>query len=324
MSSLDVSRELKDEKIAIVGSGLIGQIWAMIFAGAGYRVSLFDIDPSQVKKALQGIKDTLAEYEHKGHLRGTLSAADQTDLVTGCCDLAQCMDGAKHVQECVPENLELKRKVFQQIDQHATSKMVLASSSSCILSSQFASDLKHKDRVLIAHPVNPPYFIPLVEIIPAEWTNPDVTRCTRDLMEQIGQSPVTLNKELPGFALNRIQYAIINECWNMVQSGVLSASDIDKLMYDGLGPRYAFIGPLETMHLNADGIVDYCKRYADGAYRVSSTFKPPPIQYDIPTAESVMKEMEKTIPVERLSDRRKWRDDRLAALAMLKKDIDKV
>ncbi|XP_041354341.1 lambda-crystallin homolog isoform X2 [Gigantopelta aegis] len=270
MSSLDVSRELKDEKIAIVGSGLIGQIWAMIFAGAGYRVSLFDIDPSQVKKALQGIKDTLAEYEHKGHLRGTLSAADQTDLVTGCCDLAQCMDGAKHVQ------------------------------------------------------VNPPYFIPLVEIIPAEWTNPDVTRCTRDLMEQIGQSPVTLNKELPGFALNRIQYAIINECWNMVQSGVLSASDIDKLMYDGLGPRYAFIGPLETMHLNADGIVDYCKRYADGAYRVSSTFKPPPIQYDIPTAESVMKEMEKTIPVERLSDRRKWRDDRLAALAMLKKDIDKV
>nr|KAG5711006.1 hypothetical protein BaRGS_013740 [Batillaria attramentaria] len=141
-------------------------------------------------------------------------------------------------------------------------------------------------------------------------------------MEKVGQSPVTLKKEVPGFALNRIQYAIINECWNMYKDGILSSEDIDKVMKDGMGPRYAFIGPLETMHLNADGIVDYCKRYADGAYSVCQTMKPPPIQYDVPTAEKVQAEFASSIPVDKIPERRQWRDDRLAALATLKRQRD--
>jgi len=306
------------EKIAIVGSGLIGQSWAMIFAGNGHRVTIFDILPEQVAKALANVRETLARYEAQGCLRGTLTSGQQADLISGATDLGECLEGAGYVQECVPENVDLKRKVFEQMDAFITETMVVATSSSCICVSQFAGGLKHKHRTLVAHPVNPPYFIPLVELVPGPWTSPEVTLKARALLEGVGQSPVTLSKEVAGFALNRIQYSIINECWSMYKEGLLSAGDIDKVMTDGLGPRYAFIGPLETMHLNADGIVDYCKRYAQGAYNVCTTLTPPPVMYDVPTAERVLGEMAKEIPLDEIAERRKWRDERLAALSKLK------
>lgn len=308
----------KKEKIAVVGSGLIGQSWSMIFAGSGHSVTIFDIYPEQVEKALANIRTTLARYEEQGCLRGELSAQEQAKLITGSSSLKDCMQGAYYVQECVPESVDMKRKVFEQMDPWVTPDMVVATSSSCICVSQFAGGMKNKQRTLVAHPVNPPYFIPLVEIVPGPWTLPEVTARTRNLLGRVGQSPVTLSKEVAGFALNRIQYSIINECWSMYQEGLLSAADIDKVMVDGLGPRYAFIGPLETMHLNADGIVDYCNRYAQGAYNVCSTLTPPPIMYDVPTARKVQQEMEVTIPLDQVTARRKWRDERLAALAGLK------
>lgn len=311
-----------NEKVSIVGSGLIGQYWAMIFASGGYKVSVYDISEEIVSRALVQIKEKLTRYEQQGCLRGTTSAEEQAALISGHTDLAECLQGAFYIQECVPETVELKQQVFKKMDSLLTENVVAASSSSCLGPSQFAADMIHKDRVVVAHPVNPPYFIPLVEIVPGPWTAADVLEKTRAIMEKVGQSPVTLNKEVPGFALNRIQYAIINECWSMVKEGILSPQDIDKVMKDGLGPRYAFIGPLETMHLNADGIVDYCKRYADGAFRVCQTMTPPPIQYDISTAEKVLEKFQSTIPLDKIPERRMWRDDRLAALAMLKRQCD--
>lgn len=308
------------EKIAIVGSGLIGQFWAMIFASGGYQVSIYDIDAQQVSRALALIREKMQRYEQQGCLKGTTSASQQAELITGHTDLAECLEGACYLQECVPESVELKTKVFQQLDSMLTDTMVAASSSSCLGPSQFAGGMKHKDRVVVAHPVNPPYFLPLVEIVPGPWTSPDVLAKTRTIMEKVGQSPVTLKKEVPGFALNRIQYAVINECWSMLKEGILSPEDIETVMKDGLGPRYAFIGPLETMHLNADGIVDYCHRYADGAYRVGQTMAAPPVQYDIPTAEKVLQAFQSNIPKEQIPDRRHWRDDQLAALAKLKRE----
>lgn len=320
-AAFNVRLEMSD-KIAIVGSGLIGQFWAMIFASGGFRVSIYDIDSKQVSRALELIREKLNRYEQQGCLRGTTSAAQQARLISGHTDLAECLEGAVYVQECVPESADLKTKVFQQLDPLLTDGMVAASSSSCLGPSQFAGSMTHRDWVVVAHPVNPPYFIPLVEIVPGPWTAPYVLDKTRTMMERVGQSPVTLKKEVPGFALNRIQYAIINECWNMYKDGILSAEDIDKVMKDGMGPRYAFIGPLETMHLNADGIVDYCRRYADGAYRVCQTMTPPPIQYDVPTAEKVQAALDRTIPLDKIPERRQWRDDRLAALATLKRQCD--
>ncbi|KAL5009514.1 hypothetical protein ScPMuIL_011819 [Solemya velum] len=311
-------------KIAIVGSGLIGQNWAMIFASVGYRVAIYDVVPEQLTRAHALIKDTLGRYEKEGHLRGKLTSTEQIQNITACSSLTDCLEGAVHVQECVPEDLNLKVTVFQELDKHCSNGMVVASSSSCLPASSFTESLEHRNNMLVAHPINPPYFIPLVEIVPAPWTDQAVVNKTRALMENIGQSPVTLKYEAPGFALNRMQYAIINESWNMYQTGLLSAEDIDRVCHTGLGLRYAFIGPLETMHLNANGMVDYCQRYADGAEKVQKeTFKQIPVKYDIPTAEKIQEEFESYLPLDKIPQRRTWRDGWLAALASLKLADDK-
>lgn len=311
------------KKIGIVGSGLIGQNWSMIFASAGYNVTVFDVDPDQLKRAQSSLKSTLEQYERDGYLRGKLTAVQQMALISTSSSISDCLKDAFYVQECVPENLDLKKKVFAEMDAVASDGVILASSSSCLCASMFTEGLTHKANMLVAHPINPPYFIPLVELVPAPWTKQDVVTKARGLMEEVGQSPITLRRESLGFALNRIQYAAINESWNMYQSGLLSAEDIDRVCHTGLGLRYAFIGPLETMHLNANGITDYCERYAEGAYNVQKeTFKPVPVMYDVSTAEKVQEEFNQTIPLDKLAERRRWRDKRLAELSKLKKTLD--
>ena len=123
---------LKNEKIGIVGSGLIGKSWAMIFASEGFSVKLYDVDKNQVSKAIENIRSELVEFETAGTLRGSLAAADQARLVEGTDSLEECVTGAKYIQECVPENLDLKKKVWGAIDAIVDDKTIMASSTSCI------------------------------------------------------------------------------------------------------------------------------------------------------------------------------------------------
>ncbi|EDO27740.1 predicted protein, partial [Nematostella vectensis] len=159
------------------------------------------------------------------------------------------------LQECTPENLELKKKVFQNLEATlSSSEVILASSTSCIMPSKFTESLQLRQRCIVAHPINPPYYVPLVEVIPAPWTDASVIEQTIKLMKDIGQSPVLLKKETNGFIVNRLQYALIAEAWRLVEEGICSPEDVDTTMTEGLGLRYSLIGPFETMHLNADGM----------------------------------------------------------------------
>jgi len=315
------TNEERRNKVGIVGSGLIGRSWAMLFAGAGFQVKLFDVVESQIPGALSDIAAQLDSLEKEGMLRGSLTAKQQLELITGARDLADCVSGALHVQECVPEKLELKQQLFEQMDQLADATTVLSSSTSCLLPSTFTQGLKHRSRCIVAHPVNPPYYVPLVELLPAPWTDPEVLANTRQLMVQIGQAPVTINKEMPGFALNRIQYAILNECWRLVSEGVVSVQDIDTVMTAGLGPRYAFNGAMETAHLNAEGMASYCERYGAGVERVANTFGPVP-KWEGKEAEEIARQLEEMVPLDQLQERRAWRNARLAALVKLKHNMD--
>lgn len=178
--------------------------------------------------------------------------------------------------------------------------------------------------MLVAHPVNPPYYVRLVELVPSRWTADETMLRARQHQERLGQAPVTLRRDARGFSLNRIQYAILHEVWSQIDDGLLSIEDADTVMREGLGPRYAFMGPCETIHLNADGGVDdYCRRYGEAIGYVSETLRPAAqgrIDADSETARRIHAAMAERIPIDRIHERMQWRNERLAALAQLKKD----
>ncbi|XP_045834225.1 lambda-crystallin homolog isoform X1 [Meles meles] len=309
-------------EVAIIGSGLIGQSWAMLFASGGFKVKLYDIGQQQVTNALEKIRKEMKFLEQSGSLKGSLGAEEQLSLISGCLNIQEAVEGAMHIQECVPENLELKKKIFAQLDQIADDKVVLSSSTSCLLPSKVFAGLAHVKQCIVAHPVNPPYYVPLVELVPHPETAPATVDRTYALMQKIGQSPVRVMKEIDGFALNRLQYAVISEAWRLVEEGIVSPSDLDLVMSDGLGMRYAFIGPLETMHLNAEGMLSYCDRYSEGMQHVLKTFGPIP-DFSGATVEKVNQAMCVKVPddPEHLAARRQWRDECLLRLAKLKRQM---
>lgn len=311
---------VKKEKIGIFGSGLIGGSWAMIFASVGYQVKIYDIVPEQIDGALKRIDTELKRLETENLLRGTLTAEQQMKCITGTTDIKELVKDTTYIQECIPENLDLKKKVYAQLDAIIEDKTILASSTSTFLPSVLSADMKRKSQVVIAHPVNPPYYVPLIEVVPAPWTKPEIAQKTKELLLDVGQKPVLFTREIEGFAVNRIQYAILNEVWRLVDSGVLNVRDIDSVMSDGLGMRYAFLGPLETAHLNAEGMLNYCDRYNKSIYDVSQTFGETPRMIG-PVAAKIAKQLEEMTPLDKLAERRTWRDNCLTQLSQLKKKL---
>lgn len=159
-----------------------------------------------------------------------------------------------------------------------------------------------------------------MEIVPNPNTDPSVTAHVRQLLNDLGQKPIVMNKELTGFALNRVQYAILNEYWRLVNGGYLSVEDADTVMTEGLAPRYCFIGPLETAQLNAEGFQDYCERYGEAIHNVSMT------QTEIPRmtaegAKEIDRQLQEKTVNSALPERRQWRDENLAQLASFKKNL---
>lgn len=213
--------------------------------------------------------------------------------------------------------MDLKTKVFIDLDKHATSETILASSTSCFPPSKFCASLTNRQNVLVAHPVNPPYFVPLVELVRSPWTSDKVVTTVRNLMKEVGQKPVVLNKEVQGFAVNRIQYAILQECYRLIDDKVLSPEDVDAVMSEGLGMRYAFIGPWETAHLNANGMQDYFDKYSEGIFRVCEDMGSNR-KFETDAAKKIVQTFTDKIPLEKLKERIQWRDEKLIALSKIK------
>jgi len=304
------------EKIAVVGAGLIGRAWAMVFARAGLSVSLWDKEDGVAERAMGLIAGSLADLRAAGLVQeepGAIAAR-----ISPAATLAECVAGAVHVQENGPERLAPKQELFAELDRLCPPGVVLASSTSGIPASEFTGNLPGRGRCLVAHPVNPPYLVPLVELVGAPWTDPAVVASTRALMARVGQVPVTAHKETRGFVLNRLQAALVAEAFRMVRDGVMSVEDVDACVKDGLGLRWSFMGPFETIDLNAPGgVADYAERF--GPLMGGITEEQTPFDYDAKTVGQVTEARRAKLDLARIEERSGWRDRRLMALVAHKK-----
>ncbi|HUC18653.1 MAG TPA: 3-hydroxyacyl-CoA dehydrogenase [Acetobacteraceae bacterium] len=302
------------EKIAIIGAGLIGRAWAITFARGGCLVALYDSDPQRVEETLRTAADLIRDLEARAMLAGQ-TAAQVSGRITAAETIEVALEGVRHAQENVPEELEAKRAIFAELDKAAAPGTVLASSSSALLPSRFTETLAGRHRCLVAHPINPPYLVPAVELVPTPWTEPAIMERTRVLMSAIGQVPIVMHRELDGFIMNRLQGALLHEAFRLMAEGYASTDDIDAGICKGIGLRWAFMGPFETIDLNAPGGVrDYVARY-EGLYRHIAKSQAEPTNWSGTLAERVEVELSRKTPRARLAVRQQWRDRRLMALA---------
>jgi L-gulonate 3-dehydrogenase len=303
-------------KVAVIGGGLIGRAWSIVFARAGFDVALWDPFPQQVAAAQDFIADRLPELRDAGLLDEEPAAIGAR--IRPAPSLANAVRDVEHVQENGPERVADKQKLFAELDLAARADAVLASSTSGIPASAFTEGLSGRGRCLVAHPVNPPYLIPLVELCPAPWTDPEVVARTRALMTQAGQVPATVAREMEGFALNRLQGALLAEAFRLIDDDVISPADLDALVKHGLGLRWSFMGPLETIDLNAPGgLADYCERYGPLYALMQRQMKPRKWQPELTDRLQAARRAE--LPANLLPVRQEWRDRRLMALLAHKK-----
>jgi len=237
--------------VAVIGAGSIGIAWAVVFASAGVAVRLFETDEAVRPAALREVESVLTALSDAGLIAEPV--ADVLSRVGMRDTLAATVAGADYVQECVIEDIDVKRALFAELDRITPPDVVLASSTSTIMASLFAADVPGRRRCLVVHPANPPYFLRVAEIVPASFTSAEAIESARELLTQVGVTPIVLNREIEGFAFNRLQGAMLREAYCLVRDGILSATDLDTLVREGLGLRWSVIGPFTTSELNTRG-----------------------------------------------------------------------
>ena len=300
-------------RVATVGAGLIGRSWAIVFSRAGMDVALHDSVEGVAGRSREIIAADLEELASQGVVQDAAAALSHVRVAAS---LRDAIEGAELVQESVPETLDAKIAVFAELDALAPPEVILASSTSGIVASSFTEALAWRSRCLVGHPVNPPHLAPVVEVVGAPWTSPEVVERASAIYAQVGQSPVIVRKEIDGFIINRLQAALLSEAFRLVGGGYVSPQDLDKTIKDGLGLRWAFMGPFGTIELNAPGgIPDYCQRFGAGWERMSNA---EPGTYSGKNLEAVMSQWE-ALDGEALAERTRWRNRRLAALGLHKK-----
>jgi len=305
------------ENIAIIGAGLIGRAWATVFARANHMVTLYDVDKDAVTTARDKILVSLV----KQHELGLIGEAPESviERVRATPSIEEVMHGADFVQENVRETVTAKREIYAILDKLAGPDTLIASSTSGIPASSFTEDLAGRHRCFVGHPINPPSVVPLVELVPAPWTDPDVIERARAIYARAGQVPIVVSREIQGFIVNRLQGALLAEAFRLVEDGYVNSNDIDKAVKDGLGLRWSFMGPMETIDLNAPGgLRDYCGRYGPLYFDIAK--QATPRQWDDVLIGKLEQERLAELPADLREARQAWRDQRLMELVAHKRN----
>jgi 3-hydroxyacyl-CoA dehydrogenase len=298
--------------IGVVGAGLVGSGWAIVFARAGREVRVFDSEVRTLETLPDRLRANLrdlAEFElidNPDEVFARISVVDS---------LADAVGDVDYVQESVFERTDVKRAIYEKLDEVVGPDTVVGSSSSGIPASEFTDGLDYRANYLVVHPVNPPYLVPVVEIVPAPWTSDAAVEKATRLMDSVGQVPVQVRREVSGFVLNRLQGALLREAWALYEEGYASLEDIDKTVSAGLGRRWSFMGPFETIDMNAPGgIRDYAERLG-GLYLDIARERADPQPWSKELIAKAEAERRAALPLDDLGKRSQWRDRRLMALS---------
>jgi 3-hydroxyacyl-CoA dehydrogenase len=289
------------KQIAVIGAGLMGHGIAQEFAAAGYDVHLNDLSEQILGQARENIARNLHMLADLG-----LVPADQAESVPDrigySSDLRSAVASADLVIESVSENLSVKHRILADLDDAAPDRAILASNSSSFMPSQLAEATRRPDRVLVAHYFNPPYLLPLVEIVRGPETSDESVTAVYELMARIGKSPVIARKEAPGFIGNRLQVALLREALAIVEQGIASAEDVDRVVMTSFGRRLAAAGPIEIFDLAGWDVI----------YGLSHLFADIDARHDVPPA--IIERVEKgELGVKTGKGFYNWDPDRIAA-----------
>ena len=300
-------------KIAIIGAGLIGQGWATVFAQAGFDVVMYDISSAALERASKAMETRVADLTEFDLVEPS-EAPQILKRITTTGVLNDAVQSAIYIQENGPESVEFKRDITRSLDAITPDHVPIGSSTSGISATRYCEEIPGRHRCLVVHPINPPHLIPAVEIVPTPWTGEGIVSSVNDLMTRCQRQTIILNEEIDGFVVNRLQGALLEEAFKLVGDGIVSATDLDKAICDGLGLRWSFMGPMQTIHLNAPGgVTDYIERYGQ-MYRDFEIG--PYTRFDWPTIarETISNEMTVRIPISQIPDAQIARDRKLMAL----------
>lgn len=253
-------REPHDVKtVAVLGCGFIGFSWAIVFARHGRQVNLYNRPSPSLDAVLPRVRTGLEFLEREGVI-----SADEVEAAMGRVrtfdDLGAALEGADYVQESLPEDLELKQRVFADVAGMTAADVVIGSSCSGLMRADIVREVRHHpERCLVAHPTNPPHLLPFMEIAGDEASE-EALEATVRLMQAVGQKPIRC-KEVYGYVLNRVQLALIQQALHLVREGICSVEAVELALTEGLGLRWAFTGPYGVEELNSAELGEGLRKY---------------------------------------------------------------
>jgi len=257
-------------RAAVIGTGTMGPGMGAVLARAGIATAFYDLSAEALEKAQSGVQPAESVLDR---LEAPKMDGGSVRFDT---DLAAALDGADVVFEAVPEKLELKHEVFPEFEQHVAKDAILASNTSGIPITKIAAVCTHPERVVGMHWSNPPHLIPMIEVIPGEQTDPRVVDDACELIRSFGYYPV-VEKEVPGFVENRILYAILRECLDLVDRGIIDPEGLDLNVRWGIGYKLAVIGPMELLDMAGldiyNAVGSYLNQDLSTSGEVSSTIR---------------------------------------------------
>lgn len=260
------------KQTAVLGAGIMGHGIAQCFLMAGYPVMLYDIEEGILRRARSHIEQNLKMFAAHGLIQEG-EVEPSLGRLSATTDLREAVKEADFITEAAPENLELKQSLFASVEGYCPGHAIIASNTSSLTMEKIGDRVSAKGRLVTTHWFNPPHIVPTVEVVRSPWTSEETFNSTYDLLIRIRKVPIKINREIPGFLINRIQMAMVREILDLYEQGIAGAEDIDRAVKGSIGFRLASIGPLLTIDL---GGLKLWLKVCENLFPLISSAKEPP------------------------------------------------